>query len=154
MKKQGYIYCITDTRNGKKYIGQTTKNDWKERVEIHLKVGGSGNPIIARIVKKYGRDIFRAECLRIGYTLEELNILENHLILQYDTFAPNGYNLTTGGDHYKHSLESRKKMSEALKGKPAWNKGKSPSVETRKKMSEAKKGKVGGHKGKKTFYRN
>ena len=42
----------------------------------------------------------------------------------------------------KHpSEESRKKMSEAKKGKPSWIKGKHHSEDTRKKMSEATKGK-------------
>ena len=40
----------------------------------------------------------------------------------------------------KMSEESKKKMSEAKKGKPGPNKGKKFSTETRKKMSEAKKG--------------
>ena len=37
--------------------------------------------------------------------------------------------------HQKHE----KKISEARKGKPSWNKGKHFSEETRKKMSESKK---------------
>ena len=40
-----------------------------------------------------------------------------------------------------HSEESRKKMSEARKGNPSWNKGKHLSAEARKKMAEAHKGK-------------
>ena len=39
------------------------------------------------------------------------------------------------------SEETRRKQSEAKKGKPSWNKGKSWSVESKKKMSEAKLGK-------------
>lgn len=38
-------------------------------------------------------------------------------------------------------------MSEALKGRAAWNKGKHPSEESRKRMSEAKKGKPSPRKG-------
>lgn len=42
----------------------------------------------------------------------------------------------------KHtSEETKKKNSEAHKGKPTWNKGKHLSAETRKKLSEANKGK-------------
>ena len=40
-----------------------------------------------------------------------------------------------------HSEESRKKMSEARKGKPSWMNGKQHSEETRKKISDALKGK-------------
>lgn len=39
------------------------------------------------------------------------------------------------------SLEHRRKLSEAMKGKPPGNKGKSPSIETRRLQSIAKKGK-------------
>ena len=41
-----------------------------------------------------------------------------------------------------HSAETRKKISEANKGKAPWNKGKTPSEETRKKISESLKGKT------------
>lgn len=41
---------------------------------------------------------------------------------------------------YKHSKETREKMSAARKGKPSWNKDKSFSDESKKKMSESRKG--------------
>lgn len=41
---------------------------------------------------------------------------------------------------YKHSEETRRKMSASLKGKVGWNKGKKFSAEVRKKMSESRKG--------------
>ena len=43
-----------------------------------------------------------------------------------------------------HSAESKKKLSEAAKGRPGPNKGKQFSEETKKKMSEAQKGKLAG----------
>ena len=42
---------------------------------------------------------------------------------------------------FKHSLEAKKKISLARKGKPSWNKGIPFSEETREKMSLAQKGK-------------
>lgn len=50
----------------------------------------------------------------------------------------------------KHSEESKRKMSEALKGKTSWNKGKKFSDEARQKMSESHKGKSPANKGIKT----
>ena len=44
------------------------------------------------------------------------------------------------GKTHPHSLETRKKMSEAQKGKKIWNKGKTLSDEHKKKISEATKG--------------
>jgi hypothetical protein len=46
-----------------------------------------------------------------------------------------------------HDEIARQKISESKKGKPAWNKGISPSDEARKKMSESKKGKPAWNKG-------
>ena len=40
-----------------------------------------------------------------------------------------------------HSEEARRKMSEAKKGKSAWNKGRTASIATRRKLSESHKGK-------------
>ena len=37
------------------------------------------------------------------------------------------------------SEEQKKKQSEAMKGKPAWNKGKPRSEETKRKISETRK---------------
>ena len=48
----------------------------------------------------------------------------------------------------KYSEETRAKLSKALKGKPAPNKGKHHSEETKRKMAEAHKGKSSGTKGK------
>lgn len=48
---------------------------------------------------------------------------------------------------HKHSLESRKKMSESLKGRKAWNKGVPMSEEQKKKLSDAHKGKPAPIKG-------
>ena len=49
----------------------------------------------------------------------------------------------------KHvSAETRRKISEARRGKPSWNKGKHLSEETRRKISEARKGQTSFWKGK------
>lgn len=92
---------------------------------------------------------------------DELNQAENLLIGDLYRTDPNCLNLRAGGDSKGFSLEARKKMSEARKGKAPWNKNLkmseefkqkcsrskkgiekgSPSEETRRKISEAQKGK-------------
>ncbi len=53
----------------------------------------------------------------------------------------------------KHSLVSRKKMSESQKGKIPWIKGKKHTQETKKKMSMAAIGRIPWNKGKKFEHR-
>jgi hypothetical protein len=61
-----------------------------------------------------------------------------------------GKGIQAGSKHYNFggslSKEHRKKLSESLKGKPAWNKGISPSPETRQKQSKSMSGKFIGSK--------
>jgi hypothetical protein len=56
-------------------------------------------------------------------------------------------NLTDGGEGcsgliFNHSNESKEKISNALKGRPAHNKGKNISLETKNKISKAGKGRI------------
>lgn len=123
----GYIYRITDLTNNKCYIGQHRY----DKPELDPKYKGSGH-IIKQLWKK------RPETLLMEYimtcaTLEELNYFETYFIEHMNTLHPYGYNLNTGGDHFEVSEETRRKISEA-------NKGKTHSEKTRKQMSESRRG--------------
>ena len=126
----GYVYKITNTVNNKSYIGISIHEPEKRRIRDHL--SGRGNRVIANAVKKYGLDAFTYEVLEANVFDEFLPDLEVAYIANYNTVAPNGYNLDAGGSHKTFSEETRRKMSEA-------HKGKKPSPETRRKMSEAHK---------------
>ena len=127
----GSIYKITNTVNGKSYIGQTRHDAEKTRIRDHF--NGHGNRILKNAVKKYGRDAFTVEILHDGIIPEFLDILEIEAIAKHNTVRPAGYNLTTGGGAGTHSEETRRKISESKKGKK-------PSIETRRKLSEARTG--------------
>lgn len=128
----GYIYKITNTINGKAYIGISVYEPEKRRIKDHL--SGRGSRLIANAVKKYGKDAFAYEILEEKVFDEFLPDLEVAYIANYNTIAPNGYNLTSGGDkHKKLSDETRLKLSEL-------NKGKKHSAEHRRKNSESHKG--------------
>lgn len=140
MKKQGYIYRIYHKDTGKSYIGLHYGVKWDTRVKSHLS-GNSSNSILKRSVLKYGPDAFGAECLRAGLNEKELPIVEGHLILQYDTMTPNGYNLTTGGETFRLTKETKQKISEAMTEEirqkiSKTHSGKIVSKETRRKISE------------------
>ena len=156
----GSIYKITNTVNGKAYIGQTRHDAVADRIPKHF--SGHGNIPIKRAVDKYGKDAFTYEILHDGIIPEFLDALEIKEIEKHNTLIPHGYNLRTGGRGGACSEETKEKISEANKGKTPWNKGKkgvqSPSMkgrkhtdESRRKMSEAKKGKNSGEKN--PFYR-
>ena len=144
----GYVYKITNTVNGKAYIGISIHEPEKRRIKAHL--SGHGNRIIARAVKKYGKDAFTHEILEANVFDEFLPDLEVAYIANHNTVAPHGYNLNSGGDHAIPSEDTRRKMSESLKGKTMSadarrklseaNMGKSHTESTRRKMSEARKG--------------
>ena len=152
----GSIYKITNTVNGKAYIGQTRQDAVADRIPRHF--SGHGNIPIKRAVDKYGKDAFTYEILHDGIIPEFLDDLEIKEIEKHNTLIPHGYNLRTGGRGGACSEETKQKISEANKGKTPWNKGKKgvqpPSMKGRKhtdesrlKMSENRKGYTPWNKG-------
>ena len=135
----GYVYKITNTVNGKAYIGISIYEPEKQRIKQHL--AGRGNRLIASAVKKYGKESLAYEILEDNIFPELLSDLEISYIKRYNTLVPNGYNLSLGGEHGKHSEVSRQKMSDIQKSNPSRGMlGKKHSVETRKRMSETQSG--------------
>lgn len=94
---KGFIYKITNTINGKSYIGQTIQNV-KERFYQHCATKCSkavSNMAIHRAIKKYGKSNFTVEVIEeIDST--NLNDRERYWIRYYDSYN-NGYNSTEGG---------------------------------------------------------
>lgn len=156
------IYCYTNKITGKKYVGQTCKSlaERAGRNGCHyiIKNGAFGNSI-----KKYGWESFVPEVLEDGLTLEEANEREQYWISELNTLVPNGYNLASGGSNpevhestcekhrrFRHTEESRKKISESLKGVPKTEEhieksrkahlGMKFSPEAREKLSEMRMG--------------
>ena len=70
----GCVYMITNTENGKKYIGKSINDAEKRRVSYHLK--GQGNRLLAHAVKKYGRDAFTYKILHDNIIPELLDSFE------------------------------------------------------------------------------
>ena len=146
----GSIYKITNTVNGKAYIGQTRYDAEKTRIQSHFT--GHGNQILKSAIAKYGRDAFTVEILHDGIIPEFLDALEIESIAKFNTIAPQGYNLTKGGEGCSPSEVTRQKISQAHKGKTLSaetrrkiseaGKGRKHSPETRRKMSDAHKGKT------------
>ena len=139
----GVIYLRTNKINGKKYIGQVTTKRFKARQNKwnNLNLPYAGN-VINNARKKYGIESFGFEILKECED-EELNKWEMYYIKELNTKVPYGYNMTDGGDGTSGctvSEETKRKISEANKGKTTWLKGKHHSEETKQKISKGKKG--------------
>lgn len=143
------IYYYENKLNGKVYIGQT--NDIEVRDGLHcrskVKTGIDG------AIKKYGRPNFELTIVEIHDNDEQLNVAEIFWIAEMRKMLgkANVYNQTDGGEGirgFKHSDASRKKMSDATKGRMAGENnpmfGKLHSDETRQKISLARIGKYAG----------
>ena len=130
----GSIYLIRNNVNGKSYVGKTVRDAEKTRIYMHLN-GYGGAKLLARAIKKYGKENFSWEIIHDGILPNLLDSLEIETIEKYNTMSPNGYNLTTGGEGAIPSPETRRKISEANKGKKGYWKDKKRSVETKAKMA-------------------
>jgi group I intron endonuclease len=102
-----YLYKITNKVNNKVYIG-VTKNP-KLRHRQHMTKLSVKN-LVAKAVKKYGKENFEFEVLCIG-TKEYICSLEQKAIEVYNSNAVtgHGYNIASGG--YGGSLPRRGKVS-------------------------------------------
>ncbi len=136
------IYLITNLFNLKKYVG-ITKFSLEERFSQHTKRGF----ILTEAIKKYGEQKFSIEVVEVVESAERAYELEIFYIKEYNTKAPNGYNLTDGGDgifgwnitdEYREQCSFR--VKELHKEKRIGMYGKKHTEETKKKMSESSKG--------------
>lgn len=133
------VYIHTNKINGKKYVGQTcvgAENRWGKNGHNYLQKrnGRYSQPIFAHAILKYGWDNFEHKVVKNHLTKEDADALERSLIESLSTTdSKYGYNSRDGGSNGSLSEETKKKISESLRGK-------SPSEEARRKMSESHKG--------------
>lgn len=151
------IYMITNRKNGKVYIGQSTNAN--QRLSNHKCILDNGNHKVSKMQEDYNnaKDFFSFEVIERCSECE-LDELEKQYIAKYRADNSDyGYNTEAGGFHNrqmsektkrklserfsngranflgkKHTAESLERMSKA-------HKGVKPSAETRAKMSEAQR---------------
>ncbi len=150
------IYKITNTVNGKVYIGQSLniqKRWWTESKKQEV------NPHLKASFLKYGINCFCFEVLKEFSKNEDTALLRKKLNLYETTYIAiyqsnneeYGYNKTSGGrNNWVISDDSRKRISEAQRGKKQSketiekrkqsNQGFRHSKETKRTLSEIKKG--------------
>lgn len=66
LKYEGYIYCIENSINSHKYIGQT-RTTIKRRWDKHLSDAKKSQQVLYRAMRKYGIENFS---IRVLYTIE------------------------------------------------------------------------------------
>lgn len=159
----GIIYKITNQLDGKPYVGQTVRT-LEERFQEHAKA----DTYIGNAIRAHGVENFTCEVIEECDTREQLNEREIFWIAELNCKAPNGYNLTDGGEgtsgleftpehcakisaaKKNPSAETRAKMSAVHKGKPLSDehRAKIGATQKGKKLSEETKAKIGAkHKG-------
>jgi hypothetical protein len=129
-KITGFIYKITNTINGKSYIGQTRshrKNKNKYRPfgyigrfndhisEAHNNTKRKQCTYLNNAIRKYGEKCFVIESV-VECELYLLDPLEKDFIDIYNTYYPNGYNLTKGGKTIEHvKVSNNSQLNETKK---------------------------------------
>lgn len=115
------IYKITNLKNGKVYIGQTTQT-LKARMSRHITRALNEthyNYALCNAIRKYKPDSFKFEIIENVNDKSELNEREMYWIKYYNSTTPSGYNMTEGGggtNGYKHKEEDKAIMSSMKRG--------------------------------------
>lgn len=130
------VYKVVNKVSGKVYIGCTTQG-YETRFKEHVRMA-NWRPAgyFHSALRKYGVDSFDLSLMGVYNDLTTMMTAEKQRILEHKSLAPNGYNMTTGGDGgFEYCDEVREKISKASKWRIV-------SEETKAKMSKAMTGRV------------
>lgn len=131
MEKENYYVYKHTSPSGKVYIGLT-----KQQPERRWRNGNGykSNPYFYRAILKYGWENIKHEIIAFNLTDIDAQNLEIELIATYNANdSKYGYNITSGGEHYRHSEHSKQLLS-------ILHTGMKHSEETKKKMSVSRQG--------------
>lgn len=148
-------YLIICVASGKQSIGITSRSirqRWNEHL-YNARKRPKANALF-RAITKYGSHNFSMQAICCAKSWNNICQAETQLIAQYGTLAPNGYNLTLGGEGrfgYRPSRESVELSAAKHRGRPchpntraaasAFHAGKPKSAEHRSRIAASKNGK-------------
>ena len=115
MEPFGIVYLLIDGINDREYVGQTTRT-LKKRFKEHT----YEKKYIGHAIRSHGKDLFALAVLKVCYSKAELDFWEKYFIKARNTKAPNGYNLTDGGEGtvgLKFTPEHCKNIAASKRGK-------------------------------------
>jgi group I intron endonuclease len=110
-----HIYKFTHIDSNRSYIGQTVQDPNQRRLE-HI-CDSRHTPRTYHFhnaLRVYGVEAFTFEVIDQATSLDELNLLEEKYVKQYDSIN-NGFNIRQPGGNKIHSQESIERMKEAQK---------------------------------------
>jgi hypothetical protein len=104
----GVIYKITNVLDGKVYIGQTMRK-FEDRKKEHLKSfkDNKSQTVLIKAVLKHGVDNFNFEVVE-ECNNDQIDEKEIYYIKQYNSKAPNGYNVRSGGREKLNTTNSNR----------------------------------------------
>jgi len=97
-QKMYKLYIIKNKINNKIYIGQTKTSINKRWIGHKSKANKGSKLVIHSAMRLHGIENFNIELLDTAISLEEANQKEYHLINEYNSKCPNGYNMVDGGN--------------------------------------------------------
>lgn len=109
------IYIITNTINAKQYVGiaKNLQARWNQHKSLN-----KSSPYLHAAIKKHGVDAFIFTHFATAFDRESACLIEQTLIVEHNTKAPHGYNLTDGGEGARGAIveqKTRSKLSQASK---------------------------------------
>jgi len=117
----GKVYKITHRRSGISYVGLTIQalmNRWWGHT-APSSLEKEKCVLLARAIKKYGKEAFRIDIIEDGIPLSQLADRERALIASHRTLHPNGYNVNPGGEMSPMLNPETRAKSKASNMKPA-----------------------------------
>lgn len=112
-----YIYIITNKLNNKSYIGQTKNISYRFKShKTNYKYKYKSNALY-KAFNKYNIENFTFQIIEENTTREETNEAEMFYIQLFQTLAPNGYNISPGGNASSPTLQTKEKIKKTLKEK-------------------------------------
>ena len=150
--RKPYIYKVTNLETHQYYIGSQCSG----KKIGHNYFTSSTNKNFRDGFKNYREEKYKIEIIKEFEDPDECVHAENYMIRDHmqlkDGLCLNRACCCGGKKIFSrvgipHTDETRKKMSKAHNGHPAWNKGVPRSEETRKKMSRTLKGRPATYKG-------
>ena len=119
----GIIYKITNLLDGMVYVGQTTRS-----IEVRFREHAVADSRIGNAIRKYGAENFSCEVVEECESRAALDEREIFWIAHFNCKAPNGYNMTDGGERGR-----------GLCGEDSYWFGKNLPAEACVKMADAKR---------------